>query len=74
MVQNGAVSHKVDFVVEVYNLHKLKRYQNRIIGFKDTAIFWKGEIFLLVELYGEGCARKLVTDLSAISWIFNQNR
>ena len=44
-VKDGASSHKIDYVVQVYNIINLKDNQNNITGSKVTTIFLNGGDF-----------------------------
>ena len=57
MVEDGAFSHKIDYVFQE-NLN-LKGHPNRVTGSKVREIFLMGGFCLLMELHGEGSARSL---------------
>ena len=56
MVQNGASSHKTNYIEIFSEILNLEGHQNLCIGSKVTAILMNGWILLLVELHWEGSA------------------
>ena len=56
MVEDGAFSHKIDYIPIFLENLNLGGHLNRFIGSKVTAIFVNGGFYLGVELHWEGSA------------------
>ena len=58
-VEDGAFSHRIDYVHFFYEILKPEEHPNCITGQKLRGFWWMGGFCLLVELHWEGPARSL---------------
>ena len=56
MVEDGAFSHKIDYVPIFSEMLSLEGHPNRFIGSQVTVILVNGGFYLVVELHREGSA------------------